>query len=335
MDAGRGPVATILIQNGTLKVGDDFICGNLSGRVRAMLDERGQRVQEAGPSMPIQVLGLDGVPQAGDHFTVVQDAKTAREIAQKRQRLDREALHRRTSRGLSLEDLSRKIEEGDVRALKIIIKADQDGPAEALADAFAQLSTDEVTVRVIHRGVGAITESDVLLAKASEAVVVGFHVRPDSKARAAAERERVDIRTYRVIYEAVEEMRSALEGLLAPEEREIILGSAEVLQIFKISGLGVIAGCLVSSGTITRAAKVRVVRDGVEIYDSVIASLRRFKDDVREVKEGLECGIGIENFNDVKVRDVLEAYRIEQIARTLEVADTGEWGAQAKVSKEQ
>ncbi|MCH7874484.1 MAG: translation initiation factor IF-2 [Gemmatimonadetes bacterium] len=335
LDAGKGPVATILIQNGTLKIGANFICGNLSGRVRAMLDERGQRVEEAGPSMPVQVLGLDGVPQAGDHFTVVRDARTAREIAQKRQRLDREAVHRRASRGLSLEDLSRKIEEGDVQALKIIIKADQDGPAEALADAFAQLSTDEVAVRVIHRGVGAITESDVLLAKASEAVVVGFHVRPDSKARAAAERERVDIRTYRVIYEAVEEMRSALEGLLAPEEREIVLGSAEVLQIFKISGLGVIAGCLVSSGTITRAAKVRVVRDGVEIYDSVIASLRRFKDDVREVKEGLECGIGIENFNDVKVRDVLEAYRIEQIARTLEVADTGEWGAQAKVSKEQ
>jgi translation initiation factor IF-2 len=252
----------------------------------------------------------------------VADASQARDIAQKRQRLDREAQHRRTTRGVSLEDLSKQIEEGQVQTLKIIIKADQGGPAEALADAFAQLSTAEVKVEVIHRGVGAITESDVLLAKASEAIVVGFHVRPDANARAAADREKVDIRTYRVIYEAVEEIRSALEGLLAPEQREVVLGEAEVREIFKISGVGVIAGCYVRNGVIRRSAKVRVVRDGVEVYQGQLASLKRFKDDVREVKEGLECGIGVENFNDVKVGDVLEAFEIQEIARSLQSAGT-------------
>ncbi|MEB3323317.1 MAG: translation initiation factor IF-2, partial [Synechococcaceae cyanobacterium] len=313
LDAGKGPVATVLVQGGTLRVGVDFICGNLSGRVRAMLDERGNRVDEAGPSMPVQVLGFEGVPEAGDHFMAVVDAGQAREIAQKRQRLDREAQFRRTARGVSLEDLSKQIEEGGVKALKIIIKADQAGPAEALADAFAQLSTEEVRVEVIHRGVGAITESDVLLAKASEAIVVGFHVRPDANARSTAEREKVDVRTYRVIYEAIEEIRAALEGLLAPEEREVVLGEAEVLQTFKISGIGVIAGCAVRHGVIRRGAKIRVVRDGVEVYDGQLSSLKRFKDDVREVKEGLECGIGVENFNDVKVGDRLESYEVEQI----------------------
>jgi len=322
LDPGKGPVATVLVQNGTLEVGQDFICGNLAGRVRAMLDERGNRIDKAGPSMPVQVLGFDGVPQAGDNFMVVADASQARDIAQKRQRLDREAQHRRTTRGVSLEDLSKQIEEGQVQTLKIIIKADQGGPAEALADAFAQLSTAEVKVEVIHRGVGAITESDVLLAKASEAIVVGFHVRPDANARAAADREKVDIRTYRVIYEAVEEIRSALEGLLAPEQREVVLGEAEVRETFKISGVGVIAGCYVRNGVIRRTAKVRVVRDGVEVYQGQLASLKRFKDDVREVKEGLECGIGVENFNDVKVGDVLEAFEIQEIARSLESAGT-------------
>ncbi len=320
LDPGKGPVATVLVQNGTLEVGQDFICGNLAGRVRAMLDERGNRIDAAGPSMPVQVLGFDGVPQAGDNFMVVADASQARDIAQKRQRLDREAQHRRTTRGVSLEDLSKQIEEGQVQTLKIIIKADQGGPAEALADAFAQLSTAEVKVEVIHRGVGAITESDVLLAKASDAIVVGFHVRPDANARGAADREKVDIRTYRVIYEAVEEIRSALEGLLAPEQREVVLGEAEVRETFKISGVGVIAGCYVRHGVIRRTAKVRVVRDGVEVYQGQLASLKRFKDDVREVKEGLECGIGVENFNDVKVGDVLEAFEIQEIARSLESA---------------
>ncbi len=318
LDPGKGAVATVLVQNGTLRVGEDFICGNLAGRVRALLDERGNRIDEVGPSVPVQVLGLDGVPQAGDNFTVVPDASQAREVAQKRQRLDREAQHRRSSRGISLEEVSKQIEAGAVQALKIIIKADQTGPAEALADAFAQLSTEEVQVSVIHRGVGAITESDVLLAKASDAIIVGFHVRPDANARTTAEREHVDIRTYRVIYEAVEDVKAALEGMLAPEQREVVLGEAEVREIFKISGLGTIAGCSVRHGIIKRGTKIRVVRDGVEVYDGNIGSLRRFKDDVREVKEGLECGIGIENFNDVKVGDVLETYQIEEVARSLE-----------------
>lgn len=318
LDPGKGPVATILVKAGMLRIGDDFICGNMAGRVRAMLDERGKRVDEAGPSIPVQVLGFDGVPQAGDTFTVMSEANVAREIAQRRQRLDREAEHRRASRAVSLEGLSRQIEEGQVQRLKILIKADQGGPAEALADAFAQLSTDEVQVEIIHRGVGAVNEGDVILAKASGAIIVGFHVRPDANARAAAEREKVDIRTYRVIYEAVEDVRRALEGLLRPEEREVVLGEAEVREVFKISGVGTIAGCFVSHGFIKRAARVRVIRDSVEIYDSTISSLRRFKDDVKEVKEGLECGIGVENFNDVKVGDVLEPYRIEEVARTLE-----------------
>jgi translation initiation factor IF-2 len=320
LDPGKGPVATVLVQAGTLKVGEDFICGNLAGRIRAMLDERGQRVESAGPSIPVQILGFEGVPQAGDTFLVVESAQHARDIAQTRQRLDREAAHRRSSRGVSLEDLSKQIGAGGTQSLNIIIKADQGGPAEALADAFAQLSTSEVKVEVIHRGVGAISESDVLLAKAANAIVVGFHVRPDANARGAAEREKVDIRTYRVIYEALEDVKAALEGMLAPEEREIVLGEAEVRQIFKISGVGTIAGCFVRNGIIRRGAKMRVIRDGVEIYNGGLSSLKRFKDDVREVREGLECGIGIENFNDVKVGDVLEAYQIEEVARSLETA---------------
>ena len=318
LDAGRGPVATVLMETGTLEVGQQFICGNLAGRVRAMLDERGQRVERAGPSIPVQVTGFDGVPEAGDMFAAVPADTDAREIAQRRQRLDREASHRRSYRGITLDDVARQISEGRVRRLGIIIKADQAGPAEALADAFAQLSTDEVAVNVIHRGVGAITESDVMLATASDAIVVGFHVRPDGNARGAAEREKVDIRTYRVIYEAVEDVRAALEGLLPPEEREVVLGEAEVLQTFKISGIGTIAGCIIRHGLIRRSARVRVVRDGVEIYSGTMASLKRFKDDVREVKDGLECGIGVENFNDIKVRDVLEAYEVEEVVRTLE-----------------
>jgi translation initiation factor IF-2 len=286
LDPGKGAVATVLVQNGTLEAGQDFICGSLAGRVRAMFDERGDRVDRAGPSIPVQVLGFDSVPEAGDSFAIVAQASEARDIAQKRQRLEREAHHRRSSRGVSLEDLSKQIGEGKTPALQIIIKADQAGPAEALADAFAQLSTSEVKVEVVHRGVGGITESDILLAKASQAIVVGFHVRPDANARAAAEREKVDIRTYRVIYDAVEDVRSALEGLLTPEEKEIVLGEAEVRQIFKISGVGTIAGCFVRAGVIRRGTRIRVVRDAVVVYDGGLASLKRFKDDVRFSRRG-------------------------------------------------
>jgi translation initiation factor IF-2 len=320
LDPGKGPVATILVQAGTLEIGHDFICGNLAGRARAMFDERGNRVTKAGPSIPVQVLGFEGVPQAGDSFAVVVNAAEARDVAQKRQRLDREAAHRRSSRGISLEDVSKHLDAGVVQALNLIIKADQAGPAEALADAFAQLSTEEVRVDVIHRGVGAISESDVLFAKASAAIIIGFHVRPDSNARSAAEREHVDVRTYRVIYEAVEDVRTALEGLLSPEEKEVILGEAEVLQLFKISSIGTIAGCIVRSGTMKRSARVRVVRDGVDVYTGDIASLKRFKEDVREVKEGLECGMSIANFNDLKVGDTIQAFMIEHVARSLQGA---------------
>ena len=320
LDSGKGPVATILIQHGTLRTSDYFICGNLSGRVRAMHDEHGGRVKEAGPSFPIQVLGFAGVPLAGDGFNAVESAAEARDIAQKRQRLDREASHRRTSRVVSLADFSKHLAAGKVQSLKIVIKADQGGPAEALADAFAHLSTDEVRVQVIHRGVGAITESDVLFAKTGNAIIIGFHVRPDANARAAIEREHVDVRIYRIIYEAVESVRTALEGLLAPEEKQVVLGEAEILQIFKISGIGTIAGCIVRNGVIRRNARTRVIRDGVEMYDGELASLKRFKEDVREVKDGLECGMGVENYNDIKVGDLLESYTVEQVARTLEPA---------------
>ncbi len=317
LDAGKGPLATVLVQRGTLRVGDNFICGKYSGRVRALFDERGNTVEEAGPSIPVQVLGFDGVPAAGDTFLVVADANEARDIAQKRQRLEREAQNRRSARGGTLEDISRALKEGEVQQLRIIIKADQGGPAEALADSLAQLGTAEVRVDIVLRGVGQISESDVLLAKASGAIIIGFHVRPDANARAAAEREGVEIRTYRVIYEAVEDARQALEGLLKPEEKEIVLGEAEVLELFKVSRVGTIAGCMVRSGTISRTAQVRLVRDGSPVYTGAIASLKRFKDDVREVKEGLECGIGIENFNDIKVGDRIEAFRIEEVRRTL------------------
>ena len=320
LDPGKGPVATILVRTGTLKVGDDFICGQFSGRVRAMFDERGQTVPVAGPSIPVQILGFEGVPEAGDSFQAVKDASVARDIAQKRQRLEREAQHRRTSRVKTLEDFMSERAAGGAAALRVIIKADQGGPAEALADALGQLSTAEVKVEVVHRGVGSITDSDVLLAKASGAIIIGFHVRPDSNARASAERERVEIRTYRIIYEAVDEVKAAMEGLLTHEKKEVVLGEAEVRQLFKVAKVGTIAGSFVRSGIIPRTGRVRVVRSGVEVYDGTLASLKRFKDDVREVREGFECGIGVENFNDIKVGDLIESYRIEEIARSL---DTG------------
>ena len=321
LDPGKGPVATVLITSGTLRTGESFICGLYAGRVRALQDERGRPVQEAGPSAPVQVLGLEGIPQAGDAFTVVVDSVQAREIAQKRQRLDREAQNRRTSRaGVTLEEFFAQRAAGEAGVLRLIIKADQGGPAEALADALSQMSTSEVRVEVVHRGVGSITDSDVLLAKASGAIVIGFQVRPNSNARASAAREHVDIRLYKIIYEAVEDVKAALEGLLKPVRKEVILGEAEVRQLFKVSGVGVIAGCFVKSGVIQRMAKARVIRDGVEVNAGALASLRRFKDDVKEVKDGLECGISIENFNDLKVGDVIEAYRVDTVARTLEAA---------------
>ena len=324
LDAGKGPVATVLVQSGTLRVGDDFIVGMFSGRVRALLDERGKAVKIAGPAIPVQVLGMQGVPMAGDQLLVVEDAGAAREVAQRRERLDREAKSRRTTRGgVTLEDFMSQSTAGEVRSLRILIKADQGGPAEALADALQQLGTSEVKVEVVHRGVGAITESDILLARASGAIIIGFHVRPDNNARSAAERENVDIKLYRIIYEAVADVRLALEGMLRPEQRAVVLGEAEVLETFKVPKIGLIAGCAVRSGVIRRDARVRIIRDGVEVFEGAIHSLRRFKDDVKEVREGFECGIGIENFNDLKVGDRIENYRTEEVARTLESAPQG------------
>ncbi len=324
LDPGKGPVATVLVTTGTIHVGDDFVCGMYSGRVRALMDERGRPLKEARPAFPVQVLGLTGVPMAGDLMVVVEDAAESREIAQRRQRLDREAKSRRTSKGVvTLEDFMAQSAPGEKRNLGLVIKADQGGPAEALADALAQLSNEEVKVEVIHRGVGAITESDILLARASGAIIIGFHVRPDTNARAAAEREGVDIKLYRVIYDAVADVRAALEGLLRPEQREVTFAEAEVRNTFRVPRAGLIAGCFVRNGTVTRQGRVRVVRDGVEVYDGVVGSLRRFKDDVREVREGFECGIGIENFNDIKVGDVLDFYRREEVARTLKPTEAG------------
>ncbi|HET9582335.1 MAG TPA: translation initiation factor IF-2 [Gemmatimonadota bacterium] len=317
LDKGMGPVATVLVTTGTLKVGDTFICGLYDGRVRALLDERDRAIMEAGPSRPARVLGLGGVPQAGDTFAVLVDEKEARGIAQKRQRLQREQGFRRSKEPTTLEELYAQVQAGRIERLNVILKGDVGGSVEALADELTKLSTPEVQVEVIHRGVGAISENDVLLAAASNAIILGFHVRPDARARASAEREGVDIRVYRVIYEVVEDVRKAMEGLLAPEKREVVLGSAEVRDTFKISGTGTVAGCFVADGAIPRSARVRVVRDGVEVYEGGIASLKRFKDDVREVREGFECGILVEGFNDVKVGDVIEAYKIEEVQRTL------------------
>ncbi|HEX6557939.1 MAG TPA: translation initiation factor IF-2, partial [Longimicrobiales bacterium] len=302
LDVGKGPVATVLVTNGTLHVGDSFVCGHYDGRVRALLDERGKTVKEAGPGIPVQVLGMPGVPQAGDAL-LVMDAIKAAEIAQTRGRLEREKQLRVKSRGVKLTDISRLLAQGQTATLNLIIKGDVDGSVQALSDALGQLSTSEVQVDVVHRGVGAINESDVLLAASSGSIIIGFHVRPTAEARAVAAREGVDIRQYNIIYEAIEEVRSALEGMLAPEEKEVLLGVAEVRQLFKVPKAGTVAGCMVTEGVIDRKSRVRLVRDGVQVFDGTLSSLRRFKDDVKDVREGFECGMSIEGFNDLKIGD--------------------------------
>ena len=316
LDVGKGPVCTVLVQKGTLKVGDAFVVGRHEGRVRAMLDERGKAVKLATPGMPVQILGTAGVPQAGDTLAVM-DADRASEIAQTRQRLEREKQLRIKDRGMKLGDFAHFLGQGEIGRLPLIVKADVDGSVQAVADSLEQLSTGEVAVEIIHRGVGAINESDVLLAETAGAVIVGFRVRPDTNARQLADSVGVDLRLYEVIYEAVDEIRSALEGMLSPEEREKILGTAEVREVFKITRVGTIAGCYVTEGIIDRKARARVVRDGIVVYTGDFASLKRFKDDVKEVREGFECGIGIANFNDLKVGDLIECYQVEEFARTL------------------
>jgi translation initiation factor IF-2 len=316
LDKGRGPVATVLVQRGTLDVGDALVAGTAWAKIRAMLDENGQTVKTAGPSKPAQILGWSHVPDAGDDVREVEDEREARHVAQEREAKVR-AAELVTSRPPTLSELMAAAADAEVPELNIVLKADVQGSLGALQDAFAKLPQDEVRVNTVRTGVGAVTESDISLAMASQAVVIGFNVRPDPAARELAEREGVDVRLYRVIYDAIDDVRSALAGMLSPEERETELGRAEVRATFRVPRLGVVAGCMVLDGTIVRNARARVVRDGVIVYDGRIGSLRRFKDDVREVAEGYECGIGIENFQDVKEGDVIEAYEVREVARQL------------------
>jgi len=305
-----------LVRSGTLRTGDVLVAGRYSGRVRSLLNERSRRIETVLPGIPAQLLGLDGVPQAGDPFSIVGDEREAREIASRRQQYERAREARAASR-VTLDQLYKQIQEGQLKELHLILKADVDGSVEALSESLEKLSNKEVAVRVIHKGVGGINDSDIQLAAASNAVVLGFHVRPTPSARELAKREQIDIELYEIIYEAVESVKKALEGMLEPEQREIVDGMVEVRETFRVPKIGVIAGCYVTQGSVTRNAKVRVVRDQVVVYDGVIGSLRRFKDDVKEVASGFECGIGVANFDDVKVGDVLEVYRIEKVTRTL------------------
>ncbi|MGB2696845.1 MAG: translation initiation factor IF-2 [Candidatus Zixiibacteriota bacterium] len=316
LDRGRGPIASVLIQNGSLKVGDSFLVGVYWGKVRAMFDNKGESVKLAGPSTPVQILGSSGLPQAGDTFVVTEAEQQAKEISLKRVRLRREKDFRRL-KSLSLSEISEKIAEGKIKELRLVLKGDVAGSVEALSETLEKLSVQDVRVNIIHQGIGAINESDVLLAVASQAIVIGFHVRPDARAREIAAREKVDVRLYTVIYEAEKEIRDALEGLLEPEIKEEVSATVEVRELFRTPKIGQIAGCYVRDGAIKRGDKVRVIRDGVVIYQSVISSLKRFKDDVREVSSGFECGLKVENYEDIKVGDILEAYLIKQLAKKL------------------
>ena len=312
LDKGRGPVATVLVQNGTLKVGDPIVAGTASGRVRAMIDHNGKRVKSAGPSVPVEVLGFSEVPEAGDILYAVGDDKLARQVAEERKEKIRDTSIRSTARA-SLDDLFSQIEQGELKDLNIIIKADVQGTAEAVRQALERLSNDKVRVRVIHSGVGTINESDVILASASNAIIIGFNVRPPGNVVELAEKEKIDIRLYRIIYNAIEDVEAAMKGMLEPTYREVVLGFAEVRNTFRISSVGTVAGCYITNGKVTRNANVRIVRDGIVVHEGKLASLKRFKDDVREVAAGYECGIGISNFNDIKEGDIIEAFIEEEI----------------------
>jgi len=316
LDKGRGPVATVLVQKGTLEVGDALIAGTAYARIRAMLDENGLAVKIAGPSKPVQILGWSHVPSAGDDFREVEDEREARHVAEEREAKSRQA-EMVVARRATLQDLLRRTGSDVITDLNLIVKADVQGSVQALEDSLLKLPQDEVRVNIVRAGAGGISENDVTLAMASDAIIVGFNVRPDSGARELAESEGVDIRTYRVIYDAIDDIKSALSGLLKPEQRERILGEAEVRQTFRVPKLGLIAGSYVRGGTIRRNARARLVRDGVVVYDGKIASLRRFKDDVSEVRDGFECGIGLENFQDIKDGDIVEAYEVEEVARSI------------------
>ncbi|GLC32704.1 translation initiation factor IF-2 [Clostridium omnivorum] len=312
LDKGRGAVASLLVQNGTLHVGDSIIVGSTYGRIRAMFDDKGKKIKSAGPSIPVEVLGLSEVPAAGDRFNVVKDEKTAREMADKRKEKIR-AEYLQSTHKVSLEDLYNQIQEGKVKELSIIVKADVQGSVEAVRQSLEKLSTESIKARVIHGGVGAITETDVILASASNAIIIGFNVRPDVNAGVLAEKENVDIKTYRIIYNAIDDIKAAMVGMLDPEYKEVVLGKAEVRQVYKISNVGTIAGCYVLDGKITRNSSVRVIRDGIVIFESTLASLKRFKDDVKEALTGFECGLSVEKFNDIKEGDIIEAYTMKEV----------------------
>lgn len=314
LDKGRGAVATLLVQNGTLHMGDSIIVGSTYGRIRAMFDDSGKKIKSAGPSIPVEVLGLSEVPAAGDRFTVVKDEKTARNMAEARKEKIRQESFA-TSHRVSLEDLYSQIKEGSVKELSVIVKADVQGSVEAIKASLEKLSTDDVKVRVIHGAVGAISETDITLAAASNAIVIGFNVRPDNNAVAASERDGVEVKTYRVIYDAIEDIKSAMIGMLDPEYKEVVLGTAEIRATYKISNVGTIAGGYVLTGKLVRNADVRVIREGIVIFESKLASLKRFKDDVKEVNAGYECGFSVEKFNDIKEGDIIEAYTMEAVQR--------------------
>ncbi len=316
LDKGRGYVSTILVQAGTLKIGDYVLAGRNSGKVKAMHDERGNDITAAGPSTPVSILGLDGAPQAGDKFNVFEDEREAKQIAAKRTQLQREQSVR-TQRHITLDEIGRRIALGDFQELNIILKGDVDGSVEALTDSFQKLSTEEIQVNIIHKGVGAITESDVLLATASDAIIIGFNVRPMGNARQIADKEEIDIRMYSIIYDAINDLKDAMEGMLSPELKEEITGTAEIRELFKVSKIGTIAGCMVTNGKIYRNSGIRLIRDGVVVYTGELASLKRFKDDVKEVSKGYDCGLQIKNYNDIKEGDVLEAFQEVEVKKKL------------------
>jgi len=316
LDRGRGNVATILVESGTLEVGDVVLAGQHYGHVKAMFNERGKKISTAGPSTPALILGLNGAPQAGESFHVMETDKEAKEIANKREQLQREQ-DLRTTKHITLDEIGRRIAIGNFQELNVIVKGDVDGSIEALSDSLIKLSTEEIQVNIKHKAVGQISESDILLAAASNAIVIGFQVRPSLNARKLAEKEQIDIRLYSIIYDAIEEVKSAMEGMLSPEIKEDITGTLEVLEAFKITKVGTIAGCMVREGKIKRNSKVRLIRDGIVIYSGELGSLKRFKDDAREVVSGLECGLNIENFNDIKVGDMVEAYEETELKKTL------------------
>ncbi|MFZ9231830.1 MAG: translation initiation factor IF-2, partial [Ilumatobacteraceae bacterium] len=319
LDTGRGPVATILVDKGTLKVGDPIVAGGAWGRVRAMIDDKGKQIKEAGPSTPVQVLGLSSVPNAGDEFRVAPDEKTARTVGEAREQRLRAKAQRgdaRVQRGVKLEDVFSQIQAGEVATLNLVLKADVQGSLEAVTESLKRLERDEVKLAFVHRAVGGVTENDITLAAATNATIIGFNVRPDRKARDLAEAEHVEIRTYEIIYKLLEDIESAMVGMLAPEFEEVVTGEAEVREVFRVPKIGAIAGCYVRSGQITRGTKVRFLREGVIIWKGAITSLRRFKDDVREVREGFECGIGLSDFQDLKQGDLIETFEEKLVVRT-------------------